>query len=448
MTIEENAIDQSAPKSYKLLHELLEIACMHEHGIDDPDLLKINNASDALVDHLNGNPKDLIQAILVGVQGNLQIEFPIIEIAKEKLKGQWPTMGRVFKETPNNLLRLMLFNAAIETSQGDEQLAAILWLAVADVIPYVNIGSEKDVIKRELLDLAKRTEQLALLSEVSIDIDAPESTPIKVKAYKAYKVNKDELLKNVAAASGPSSTVADISGRKVNSVWSNSTATWSYEFTTLMTSALEIEFNALSTEITNNLKDLGATFESFSIGLNKNLIQELNQIALHIQSEQSKRSIKLDVLWWYEALYSSSMMCSYRELNEHLNYVVMPFDLLEITKISPLPASIVYVLAEALNRLPKSGFLEKSPLIDILEKLNADKASYPSALINRLAITPENGCLLLRDVIALILTGNSDIPSHLKRAGLDGQTLISFPDIAKSIFRQEQASRLSEELYE
>lgn len=447
MNIEDNTNDQPVIKSYKLLHELLEIACMHDHGIDDPDLLKINNASDALVDYLNENPKDLIQAILVGVQGSLQIEFPIIEIAKEKLKEQWPTMSRVFKETPTNLLRLMLFNACIESSQEDGKLAAILWLAVADVIPYVNIGNEKDIIKRELLDLAKRTEQLALLSEDSV-INTLGSSSIKVNAYKAYKVNKDELLKRVAAASGPSANGIDISGKIPNPHWSNQAQHWSYEFTTRMTNLLESELSALAGDLANNLKDLGVTFEKFSVEINKKVTQNLNQAVLFIQSEHSKSAVKLDTLWWYESLYSSSMMCSYRELNEYLNYVVMPYDLLEITNISPLPASTVYVLSEALNRLPNSKFSEKLPLIEILEKLSVDRGSYPSSLIDSLTDTPETGCLMLRDVIALILTGSSDVQNLLKRACINGQTAVSFPDIAKSIFRQEQASRLSEELHE
>jgi hypothetical protein len=173
--------------------------------------------------------------------------------------------------------------------------------------------------------------------------------------------------------------------------------------------------------------------------VNEAMLFQQNRILETQQSEQTR----LNALWWSEALYSSSLTCSYRELPQIIATVVMAIDLLnEVSK--PTPASVGYLLAEAVNRLPESGFDHKLTLQNLLTALVKDRAQLPKAWLETFTPPPETGRLSLRDLVVFVLANPStDITTAIQRTGASGEYELSLPKFAHALFRQEQAVQLA-----
>lgn len=177
--------------------------------------------------------------------------------------------------------------------------------------------------------------------------------------------------------------------------------------------------------------------------LNDTLIAQLHWVMETRQVEQ----IRLNALWWSEALYSPSLRCGYRELPPPIAAALMAVDLLA-GLAKPTPASVGYLLAEAVNRLPKAGFDHKLILRELLESLAKDRGQLSKQWQESQAFIPppETGRLSLRDLVILVLSGEAqDIDAAFKRTGINGDHQISLPEFAHALFRQEQAVQLAGE---
>jgi len=167
-----------------------------------------------------------------------------------------------------------------------------------------------------------------------------------------------------------------------------------------------------------------------------------------VQKTQQAEQIRLNALWWSEALYSSSLRCSYRELVPTIATVAMAVDLLN-EAAKPTPASVGYLLAEAVNRLPDAGFTQKLSLQNLLATLDQARQQLSKDWLETLTAPPDTGRLSLRDAALLVLTGKTqDVAEVLNRVGASGEFEMSLPQFAQALFRQEQAVQLAGELHE
>jgi len=137
------------------------------------------------------------------------------------------------------------------------------------------------------------------------------------------------------------------------------------------------------------------------------------------------------------------LRCSYRELDPAIAAVVMAVDLLKEV-VQPTTASVGYLLAEAVNRLPDADFSKKLTLLSLLETLGKVRDRLDSEWLKTLDAAPETGRLSLRDGTALVLSGKAqDVLSTLKRMGTNGEHEMSLPQFAHTFFRQAQAVQLA-----
>lgn len=154
----------------------------------------------------------------------------------------------------------------------------------------------------------------------------------------------------------------------------------------------------------------------------------------HRRTEQ----LRLDALWWSEALYSPTLGQSYRELKPEVAALVMAQDLLQVVSL-PAPASVAHLLAETVQRLPSAGYEIKKPIREWLELLR--QCTGKPAL--EFAAVPKNGRLSLRDIFAWAVSDQTwDTTQALQQAGIEAAHEISLPALARALFRQEQACRL------
>jgi hypothetical protein len=214
----------------------------------------------------------------------------------------------------------------------------------------------------------------------------------------------------------------------------------------LLADELDALAEALRSQHARVIEQLQKPWSEF-IGKLENEVRSQDQLMRDALEAGERRiqaeKLRLDALWWSEALYSSSIRRSYREMETVLAAVVMAVDLLAHVP-SPSPASVGYLLAEAVNRLPNAGFERKRGVRGLLVELRELRARLPKDWTSVLEPAPAEGRLTLRDIVVQSLNERDcDVDAALLRAGLTPDISFSLPVLAHAFFRQEQAVRLA-----
>jgi len=345
-----------------------------------------------------------------------------------------------FPDTPMGLLRAILLEACrLVASEGNN--AAILWLTAADTLPLLRLGREEFVVRgiakewagcmeKEALDLSK---ELASISDDDEAAKIPQ--PAKLTVPKLGKMNREELLNRVSAAAGPN--YRNNALPNPNPRWPNQPEHWAWEFSDRMSVLLADKLDALIYEVNGSLTTIGQQILAFQDTV-ATLFVEASNCQQHIE-----RQTHLNALWWSEALYSPSLRKSYREIPPPLAATVMAVDILaEVAK--PTPASVGYLLAEAVNRLPEAGFERKFTLAELFRALHENRGQLHKGWLQTLVPPPDQGRLSLRDAAWLALTRQEqDLTVLMQRIGASEDVAMSLPAFAHALFRQEQAVQLA-----
>ena len=429
-----------------LLTELLNAGLIEKLDGDDEKFAKIEQAAQTVAQELRDQPPQLIRAILAGLDPEIAEDDPILVRADQALVAEWRAVRSVFPDMPVNLLRAILLDACNQVAE-EENNAAILWLMAADTLPLLRLGREEATVRKMLEAWARCAEEKALAGLAMINVEAEQVTVVDLKfpkttALESPKVNREGLLLRVAAAVGPSNEQG-VALTDPNPHWSQQQQHWSFQFAPRMQKLLADELDTLATKFSESqlveIKEIKTYLTKLTKTVNESLITQQRWVQDTRQADQ----IRLNSLWWSEALYSSSLRCSYRDLEPAIATVVMAVDLLnEVTQ--PTTASVAYLLAEAVNRLPDANFSQKLSLQTLLETLGKARGRLDNEWLKTLAAPPETGRLSLRDGMVLVLTGKAqNIEATLERMGARGESELSFPRFAQALFRQEQAVQLA-----
>ncbi|MCD2452790.1 hypothetical protein GO003_020615 [Methylicorpusculum oleiharenae] len=433
-----------------LLTELLKAGLIEKLEGDDGRFSKIEQAAKAIAQELREQPPQLIRAILAGLDPDIDKDDPIIVRAEQALVAEWKAVRSVFPDRPINILRAILLDACNQVAE-EENYAAILWLTAADTLPLLRLGREETIVRQILETWFKCAEEKSLVGHALSD-DADQNFGVDLKfpkttALESPKVDRVGLLTKIEGAAGPHNNQSKAAPNP-NPQWPNTGSTWSFEFAPRMQTLLADELETLADKFHKSqlveIKEVQTYIAKLTQAVNESLVTQQR----NVQEARKAEQIRLNSLWWSEALYSTTLRCSYRELDPAIATVVMAVDLLNEV-VQPTTASVGYLLAEAVNRLPDADFSKKLTLHVLLETLGKVCGRLDSEWLKTLDIPPETGRLSLRDGVALVLTGKAqDVLSTLKRMGANGEHEMSFPQFAHTFFRQEQAVQLAEASHE
>lgn len=441
-----------------MLNEMLAAGFIEKLDGNDDRFAKMERAAEAVAGELRKHPPGLIRAILAGLDPDVPPTDPAIVQAERALVAEWKSMSSVYPSPPVGLFRAILLDACEQAAEGNN--AAILWFTAADTFPLLHLGREEHAVMGMLEGLASLTEEVAL-SVPSIEAPAQQApqvafavAPASEVQSKTHKVDRKGLLLRVAASAGPQFQNNQAPLTNPNPFWpaQHQAHQWSWEFAERMHVLLADELDALAvtigkaqaetnrqvqtaqSELANRLKDAWASQQ-----------QWVQSVLRADAGRRQTEHLRLDALWWSEALYSHSLQRSYRELPPQLAAVVMAIDLLSyMPKSTPSPASVGYLLAEALHRLPDAGFDRTRKLSEILGMLHETRGRLPEGWPSTLVPAPQAGRLSLRDLVRLSLGENTwSTEGALARAGLSGDADVSLPALSHALFRQEQAARLA-----
>lgn len=434
-----------------LLTELLNAGLIENLNGDDQRFEKIEQAAKTVAQQFREQPPLLIRAVLAGLDADIAEDDSLIVQAEQALVTEWKAVRSVFPDRPVNMLRAILLDACNQVAEEDNH-AAILWLTAADTLPLLQLGREEAVVRSMLETWARYAEEkalagLALTADEAKQITVGDLKLPKFTKLESPKVDRAALLQKVEGAAGPSNA-QNTTLTNPNPHWPNANHSWSYQFASRMQQLLADELDNLTSKFSKSQSDANQQVQTYLTQLTEVVDEALNSQQHWVQKTQQAEQIRLNALWWSEALYSSSLRCSYRELAPAIATVVMAVDLLN-EAAKPTPASVGYLLAEAVNRLPDAGFTQKLSLQDLLATLDKERHQLSKDWLETLTTPPDTGRLSLRDVALLVLTGKTqDVAAALNRVGASGEFAVSLPQFAQALFRQEQAVQLAGELHD
>lgn len=425
-----------------LLSELVAAGWIEKLDGRDERLEKLEQAAETLAADFKKEPRQLIPAILAALAPDVTGDDPAIQKAEQALISHWQTMASVHTDKPIGIYRALLLAGCAGAAEGRN--AAILWLTAVDMLPFSRLGRAETRVRALIESFADATElqAISLVPDSSRKRKSAGLPALDLGDMQPFKIKREWLFTEIGAAAGPQNAQNGNQPYKpeFNPHWPNAQNPWVFEFANRMKDVIGGLSDAIAKHSFDQQKDIaGKVAEAF-----KAQSQLLQEAITATQNTQSSDQVRLDTLWWYEALYSPSMRKSYREVDPLLAMIMMPLDLISITP-AVTPASVAYVLSEAVARLPGAEFHTSVPLRDLLTSISRLRGDVPADSLNDFAVPSGGGRLSLRDMVRLALGQNDPQTEELLRgAYIPVDAEMTVPQLARAILRQEQAVRLAE----
>ncbi len=430
-----------------ILEEFLDAGLLSEVGDGDARYEHTKGAAAAFSEELLKKPAALIPTTLVSMDPDASFTDPAFEAPARNLQEKWPTYKHAFTGgTPQRLLRAIMLQGLADAGDADVRHAAIITLTAQSYRPHAPLGAEAEVWDSLLLRFSQKVEEDAQTVWSAASRSEPPSVPAvesKNPAIQPPVINMEQFTERMAAAAGPNAA-GNVVLKDATQNWPNSGQAWSWEFSPRAAKAIADAINsvaaAISKQTVQQNTDLLKSFSELSSALTK-AVQQASQ---NMRQDASAAELRTAVLWWLEASYSPTLLCSYRDLRPEACVVATAFDLHGLTPV-PRPASVGYVLAEAVRRAV--GAAESVPVGRFLSGLAEapNKAALKQFVTAPAQITPGRASLLT--LVDQAVHGHAVSEADLRdRLGIDFQTVVAVPALALWLFRDLQAWKLVSEL--
>ncbi|WP_394126212.1 GTPase-associated system all-helical protein GASH [Vibrio hepatarius] len=437
-----------------ILNSFLSLGMIDNIDGNDERYAKIEQAATNLSEYYREEREQLIPAILSGINPNVSLDEPTIKKAKELLQDEWKAFLTAYTDEPINLYRSIILEACSLVSEEDNN-AAIMWLTACDVFPLLRCGKEENLLRTFLQSLGRTAEQNAIVS--APDLSFNKAKTIKLGELPTPVVNKRDVDKNdlrERIGGAANNTYVDKDGQHVAGINPNRYAAhqypaqWAGDFAARMSDIITSELALVEENSIANNKSM----ENLNL-LKKSVEKALNEQRLVLQRQQNaflnyqkQEQTRLNVLWWAEALYSTSQKEGYRSYPPEIASVLMPYDLLEEIQL-PSPASVAFTLAEAVGKLPECGHNSDYSFCEILTEIRNKRSQLAPCWLEALTSrSDEKSSNIGGVVVRALVDENCDLDSLMESSFIPQEWRCSLPELSRAIFRQEQAYRLVTEV--
>lgn len=433
------------------LQELLNLGLV-DIGSDDSRFDKMQSASSALLAKFKDEPSLLIPATLISLDEGIDENDRILELVENLVVAEWKTLRNTHVNRPRELLRSIIIDSLAAAVNGSHDSAGVVWNSAVSPLRHrqVRLGRAAPVIENLLKGASKLAEQEAIM-RAGLPATVPQKKQSRKKPPSSEKVefnisasiSDDDVFADVARSAGPNHP----QNQKLynpNPNWPNQHQPWANEFATRMATALSKAVNLGSARIAESLSEqLARYLGDFEKQLTEQ-IREVEQSQSEILQVHDASRMRLDVLWWSDALYSPLLQVGYRELGLHVAAVAAAVDLSSIVP-ALVPSSVCYVLGETLLRLSqlKEDSIERS-VLEYLEGISEANIEFG----DRLPTLSTNSMRLpLINLVGEAAKGSRVDPDAIRQcAGIDPSLVLSPAEFAMWVFRGIQANRLVEVL--
>ena len=434
----------SATKEQKipLLQELLELGLISLDGKEER-YTYLEETAAALAKDLKAKKALIIPATLVALDPEADENEPSFEFAENALKSRWKLLRNSERDRPRTMLRVLLFVALMQASAGDARVQQVVWQSAASILPYLALGREKSVFYRELERIGIEAEKAAIAAfQVSNAAEPAKNDPpsaIKVEPLAGVTLKAEYWARKLAAAVGPQDTQGQIPDG--NRYWPqiNSAETrtaWVTDFGDRMSKVLSEQSSTISSDITGKVTEALREFAKKIAASQKDQVDALRSIVTEAATANEYAQLRQDVLWWKEALYSTTLRCSYRALPKATAVVAMAHDLFQVVP-AIVPESVVYLLAEAVHQLLGDVSTIQQPILEFLTQIRAEARGIQD-IVNQ---GPKGAYRIpLLGLVELVVHGQ-EVSSALlhEHTGLSQEIRLSPAELAMWCFRDLQA---------
>jgi hypothetical protein len=229
---------------------------------DDVKFEKIAAASGDFAELLGKTPSKAVSAALLAFDQNAPANDPLISETLEILKKRWPTYMNTFAGVPIAVVRGILLDALVQAANEDEKVAIGFASAARNVLPFMELGSERDIwraVVAEIEELVDQKAEVEWATPETIRVDKfkySKPAPMAIAATGA-KVKRDWLQGRVTAAAGPN-------GDDPNPYWPNQPQQWVPQFGIKMSAAIADAVDGVAEKSGVKPVDLAPTFEQFA----------------------------------------------------------------------------------------------------------------------------------------------------------------------------------------
>lgn len=414
-------------------------------GGDDDKLGHLRQTAVDLSGILKKTPAKTCPFALVAFDPDVPSTDPTVVEVEDALRNRWETFVNTFADTPVTVFRAILLDALIRACGQNETVAAAFVASARNVLPYTEVGDEREIWVDIIGEIEKIVEQRserewatpASISVPNVKLESPSEVEIRIASK---KVNSTALGGKLMKAAGPEYNSPDRGQVSTggNPQWpQHDPYQWNYEFGTRTGKAVGEAINwaigCLSIE--------GVDLPGFTQEMTAVISERLNTTLRSISSATAGLQRRTNLLWWKEALFSPSVRKSYRELSPLDAAVLMAFDMhRQIPTFSP--ASVAAFLRETVIALPTIDQKEKVPIRELFEKtrdsgilaeLRTESAKLVSAPVGRSSI--------------LGLIGHPEAAQRIDDrrfrdlVGVQPDTMLTLAEWSVWIFRELQAAR-------
>lgn len=346
------------------------------------------------------------------------------------IKHHWKTFRNTFRDdVPQQILRAVILEALQQACDEDDALVSIVWLTGRSYLPYMQQGSEYDLCTHFLHGLGERAESNA--TSMWSDADSLSSMETAVAPQFALPeidvtaLDKDELVQQVTAAASP--------GTNPYTVAQNASA-WSAHFGQAVASNIANALDLIPTNVVDSIAE--ALNQAVPAYLSSLLNPETT-----VNERFATRSRRINLLWWKETLYSSTLGKGYRGIDPATAAIVMACDL---HQQSPLyhPESLEYLLRETVRDVGSTD----APRVVLIDACTSfPQVNEASFLAEQLGGGPtKNGRVALLAFLQSLFDSKSSTAEDMQRAiGVAVDTAITLQDLAVWVYRDLQAQQLA-----
>lgn len=390
--------------------------------IDDENIFNyLVETAEELSTILIENPDKIISYTLIAIDPTAPIEDPVFDEVEELLKNRWRFLRKRHPDRPKEFLRSIIFQALELASNDNETVVGLIWLTAKSFLPYAKLYGDVDIYRNFIELMGKRFEQ-----DISTSIKINE---IPTQKKKDANQNKSELeIKIASMISNRYNGDTIPPEHKPNPSFSNANFPvdpWINEFVPRATGFL--------LEIMSTIQENTSTTQNQVIKIIRNFVRSME-----------RHSIKTDVLWWKQALYSPRLIQSYRGLPSNLACIIMALDLSDIIS-PPYPISVDYILRETVRDLLEATDKNSIVTITFAELLQGlvkpDLQPKLRELMDDTAHPKSRTSLL--NFLGAFVHGNCPDAEEIKSiVGVNLDDKITLPDFSVWLFCDLQAEKL------
>lgn len=418
-------------------------------GGDDDKLGHLRQTAVDLAGIVAKTPAKASPFALVAFDPDVPPGDPTVVEVRNALRNRWATYVNTFAGTPVTVFRAILLDALIRACGNSEPLAAAFVASARNVLPYMEVGSEREVWAGIVGEIESNVEkwaerEWALPPSIGVPALNAESPSEKEIRISSKKVDISNLNKKFREAGGPSFYPPNRSSVQTggNPHWpQNQPESWNYEFGKRSAEAVADAIN----QAIGGLSVEGIDLPGFSEDMKTVISEHLTTTLQAVSGATAGLQRRTNLLWWKEALFSPSVRISYREMSSFDAAVLMAFDVhRQIPTFSP--ASVAAFLWESVNALPMMDQGKKVPIRELLQETrDADVLDELRTEANKLVAAPSGRGSILG------LIGHPEVEPRIEDhafqafVGVKPDTMLTLPDWSVWIFRELQAARATTE---